>query len=225
MIKTVKQISDDFRTLIGDQSADIPDSFIINAINYAFRELPKVPKLDKIFSVHKHYNLDANDHYRWNINSGFRRLTDIGMLCFYSTTGGEPCKINVCYHEPETFFEKNGLVELKSKGMPCEYTLEVEGDDTYLVLDRPSDVPIIIDIICCGYPMPIQSMAEEINISAPIEHLLMSVLQTIYYKESSDFNFSADIMSYLDNKEIPEILEEIHKRWNFSRHAILGERN
>lgn len=223
--KLVKDLAEDFKTLIGDESADLPDDFVISAINWSFRELPKVPKLDKVFTTHRHFNLDANDHYRWNINCGFRRLTDIGMLCFYSSTGGEPCKIDICYKEPASFFEKNGIVELKMAGMPCEYTIETESDDNYLVLDRPSEVPIIIDIICCGFPQPVKTMEDEIDISAPVEQLILSAMQTVYYKEAGDFAFSADIASYLDNKAIPEVIQLVNRRWGMKPNAIIGERN
>lgn len=221
----VSDLAEHFKAILGDSSADISDEFIINALNWAFRELPKVPKLDKIFNTHQYFNLDANEHYKWNINCGFRKLTDIGMLCIYSSTGGEPCRLPVCYKEPATFFEKNGIVELKQKGTPCEYTIETEGDDSYLVLDRPSDVPIILDIICCGFPMPVKSMDDEIDLSAPLEHLIISAMQTVWYREASDFSFADNIALYLDSKAIPEVLQLIHKRYGIGTNAILGENN
>lgn len=225
MIKKVKDLAEDFTILLGDSSLDISDEFIIKAINWCLKELPKVPKLDKAFTVHRHFNLDANEHYRWNINCGFRRLTDIAMLKFYSSTGGEPCPITVCYKEPETFYKKNELVELKEKGVPCEYTIETEGDDSYLILDRPSEVPIIIDIICTGYPMPVESMDDEIDVSAPIEHLMLQAMQSCFYRESSDFAFADNIALYLDSKAIPEVVQMLNKRMGIGTNAILGENN
>lgn len=225
MKKIVNDLAEDFRTLIGDASADISDEFIIKALNWCYRELPKVPKLDKAFTVHRHFNLDANEHYRWNINRGFRRITDISMLNFYSSTGGEPCPLKVCYKEPANFFEKNGLVELKKKGIPCEYTIEVEGDDSYLVLDRPSSVPVIIDIIYCGFPMPVTSMDDEIDISAPVEQLILSAMQSVFFRESADFAFADNIALYLDSKAIPEVIQLLHRRWDLAPNAVLGERN
>lgn len=225
MKMTINELADHFRIILGDASVDISDDFIINALNWAFRELPKVPKLDKAFTIHRHFNLDANDHYRWNINSGFRRITDISMLSFYSSTGGEPCPLTVCYKEPDTFFRKNGLIELKRKGIPCEYTIETEGDESYLVLDRPSEVPIIIDIICCGFPMPVKSMEDEIELSAPVEQLILSAMQTVWYREADDFAFADNIALYLDSKAIPEVIQLLHRRPDVAANAILGENN
>lgn len=219
----VKDFYKEFSTLVGDGTVDIPEDFFINALNWAFRELPKVSKLDRVFTRHKHFNLDANQHYSWEINAGFRRLTDIGLLRFYSSTGGEPCPLVLCYKDPIRFYDKNGLVELKEPGIPCEYTIETEGDRSKLVIDRPSNVPIIVDIICCGYPMPVTSMEEEIELSAPVEQLILSAIQTVWYRELSDFGFADNIALYMDSKLVPEIIQLINRRWSMAGNAILGE--
>lgn len=219
----VQDIADKLRVMLGDTTIDIPNEFIINGLNYCFNDLPMVPKLEKLFSKHKQFNLDAKDHYRWNLNDTFRRLTDIPMLNFYTSTGGEPCKLCICFQPVKDFYEKNGLVNLKQPGTPCEYTLETEDDNVWLVLDRPSDVPIIIDYIMYGFPKPVSSMEDEIEVSAIAENLILDVLRTYWLREADDYAFAAEITSYLDNKKLIEAKQLLHRHWGQDRPRILGE--
>lgn len=219
----VSDIAKKFRTLVGDTTLDIPDEFVVGGINYCFNDLPMVPKLEKLFSKHKQFNLDAKDHYRWNLNDSFRRLTDIPMLNFYTSTGGDPCKLCICHKDVIDFYDKNGIINLKQPGKPCEYTLETEGDNVWLVLDRPSDVPIIIDYIMYGFPKPVENMDDEIEISAIAENLVLDVLRTYWLREADDFNFAGAIIDYLDNKKIIEAIQLLHRHWGTESTRILGE--
>lgn len=220
---TVQEFANKLRTMLGDSTIDIPNEFIINGINWTFNDLPMVPKLEKLFSKHKQFNLDAHDHYKWNLNDSFRRLTDIPMLNFYTSTGGDPCKLCICHREMTDFYEKNGLVNLKQPGKPCEYTIETEDDNVWLVLDRPSDVPIIIDYIMYGFPKPVSSMDDEIEVSAIAENLMLDVLRTYWLREADDYAFAAEITSYLDNKKLIEAVQMLHRRWGTESPRILGE--
>lgn len=219
----VQEFIDKFRILRGDSTASTPDNFIIEGINWCFREIPRVPKLGRIFQKHVTYNLDANKHYRWNINDSFRRLIDILMINFYTSTGGEPCRLNICHKDVEDFYNRNGIIELKKPGTPCQYTIEEESDNIWLVLDRPSDVPIILDMIICGFPKEVKSPEDEIDISAIAEQLMLQLLASIWYQESADFNFSEAIFTYIDNKAIPEAIQALNKRYSISHQPILGE--
>lgn len=219
----VSEFAKKFRIQLGDSTIDVPNDFIIQGINWAFNELPLVPKLDRLFSKHKQFNLDAKDHYKWNLNDEFRRLLDIPMLEFYTSTGGDPCKLNVCPRDTIDFYKKNGIINLKQPGTPCEYTIEKEDDNVWLVLDRPSDVPIIIDYIMYGFPKPVESMDDEIEISAIAENLILDVLKVYWYHESDDFAFAADINSYLDNKKVIEAIQALYKRWGTEEFRVLGE--
>lgn len=220
---TVNEFAEKFRTLRGDSTADTPDDFIINGINWCFHDLPLVPKLGKIFSKHYKWNLDAKNHYRWKINGDFRRLIDVPMLNFYTSTGGEPCKKVLCFKDVEPFYDLNGLVELKHAGEPCTYTIEEEDDNVWVVFDRPLNIPMIIDMIAYGFPKDVKSMDDEIEISAIAEHLMMQALTTVYFQESSDFSFADNIYAYLDNKYIPEAIQALNKRWGAAGPSILGE--
>lgn len=223
MKMTTREFADKFRVLRGDSTASTPDNFIIEGINWCFRELPRVPKLGRLFTKHDVYNLDANKHYRWNINSKFRRLIDVVMLNFYTSTGGEPCKLNLCHKDVDDFYNRNGIIELKHPGQPCQYTIEEEDDNIWLVLDRPSNIPIIVDIIVAGFPKEVNTMDDEIELSVIAEQLMLQLLASIWYQEASDFNFSEAIYTYMDNKAIPEAIQALNKRWGVSRQAILGE--
>ena len=156
----VSDLAEKLRLYIGDNTDDLPEDFIINAYNYTINALPMVPRLEKLFSKHKQFNLDAHNHYKWSLSdsTGFRRISDIPMLDFYTSTGGEPCKLPICHVPVENFYKKNGLISLKKSGTPCEYTIETEDDNVWLVLDRPSDVPIIVDYIAYGFPKPVSSL-------------------------------------------------------------------
>lgn len=222
---SLKTLAEKLRLSIGDNTDDLPEDFIINAYNYAINSLPLVPKLEKLFSKHKQFNLDANNHYKWSLSdaTGFRRISDIPMLNFYTSTGGEPCKLCICHVPVKQFYETNGLVSLKKPGTPCEYTIETEDDNVWVVLDRPSDIPIIVDYIAYGFPKPVKSMKDEIEVSAIAENLIIDTMKACYLHEASDYAFAADITSYLDNKTILEAIQMLHKRWGTEQIRVLGE--
>lgn len=219
----VKDFIDEFRIFIGDETKSVPSSFIISALNWAFMELPAVPKLDRAFSRHYTKPLDARGHYKWKLNGNFQRLTNIPMLYFYTSTGGDPCPLNLCNRDAQSFYAKNGLVEKKQWGKPCEYTIEQEYDEIYLVFDRPSNVPIIVDYIAFGYPKPVKNAEDIIEISAPIKNLIFGMMQMIYFRESSDFAFAGAIQDYLDNKKLAEVIQLLNKRFGCEKKVILGE--
>lgn len=223
MIYTVNEFAKLFQTHIGDGTLDIPEDFVINALNWAFNELPRVPKLEKLFSKHNQVQLDAKDHYRWNLNGDFRRLLDIPMMNFWTSTGGDICKLNICHRDVKEFYDHNGIINLKQPGEPCEYTIEQEGDNIWLVFDRPLDVPVIIDYIAYGIPTPVKSFDDEIDISAIAENLIVDAMRTVYYHESDDFAFAADISSYLDNKKVTEAIQALNRRWGVEEQTIIGE--
>lgn len=221
----MKTIATKLQTLLGDNTLDISEDFLIASYNYAINSLPMVPRLEKLFSKHKQFNLDAEHHYKWSLSdaTGFRRITDIPMLNFYTSTGGEPCKLCICHKHVNDFYEKNGLVSLRKPGVPCEYTIETEDDNVWIVLDRPSDVPIIVDYIAYGFPKPVSSMDDEVEISAVAENLILNTMKTCYLHEAEDYAFAADVTSYLDNKLILEAVQILNKRWDQDAPRILGE--
>lgn len=225
MLMKVSDIAEKLRLAIGDNTQDLPSDFICNSLNYTFNSLPMVPRLEKLFSRHKQFNLDAKDHYKWSLSdaTGFRRITDIPMLNFYTSTGGEPCKLPLCHRPVKDFYEHNGLINLKQPGQPCEYTIETEGDNVWLVLDRPSDVPIIVDYIAYGIPKPVENMDDEIEISAIAENLMLDTMKACYLHEASDYAFAADVTNYLDNKSILEAIQALYKKWGAEEVRVLGE--
>lgn len=225
MIYDIRTLAEKLRLLLGDNTDDIPEDFLINAYNYTINALPMVPRLEKLFSKHKQFNLDAKDHYKWSLSdaTGFRRITDIPMLNFYTSTGGEPCKLCICHRPVKDFYEQNGLINLKRPGKPCEYTIETEGDNVWLVLDRPLDIPVIIDYIAYGIPKPIKSMDDEIEVSGIAENLILNVMKACYLREASDYAFASDVEQYLDNKSIIEAIQLLHRHWGNEEPRVLGE--
>lgn len=221
----ISDLAEKLRLLIGDNTDDLPEDFIINAYNYTVNALPMVPRLEKLFSKHKQFNLDAENHYKWSLSdaTGFRRINDIPMLDFYTSTGGEPCKLCICHLPVEDFYKKNGLISLKKSGTPCEYTIETEDDNVWVVLDRPSNVPIVVDYIAYGFPKPVEKMDDEIELSAIAEPLVLDVMKTLYLMEASDYAFAADVRSYLDNKKELEAIQLLHRRWGTEAPRVLGE--
>lgn len=221
----VTDLAEKLRLHIGDNTDDLPADFIINAYNYTINALPLVPRLEKLFSKHKQFNLDAEHHYKWSLSdaTGFRRINDLPMLDFYTSTGGEPCKLCICHLPVEAFYAKNGLISLKKPGTPCEYTIETEDDNVWLVLDRPSDVPIIVDYIAYGFLKPISDMNDEIELSAIAEPLVLDVMKTLYLMEASDYAFAADVRAYLDNKKYIEAIQVLHRKWGVEASRVLGE--
>jgi hypothetical protein len=220
---TVREFGEIFRSHLGDSTYDVPSELIINSLNWAFNSLPMVPKLDKIFSKHNTFNLDAKGHYRWNLNSGFRRISNIPMMNFWTSTGGDLCKLEICNEDTVEFFNHNGIPYLKEAGKPCEYTIEQEDDNVWLVFDRPLDVPVVVDYIAYGFPKPVKSMDDEIEISAIAENLIIDVMLTVWFHEAMDFSFSADIAQYLDNKKYLEAIQMLNRRMGIEEPTIVGE--
>ena len=221
----VSDLAEKLRLHIGDNTEDLPEDFIINAYNYTVNALPMVPRLEKLFSKHKQFNLDAEHHYKWILSdaTGFRRISEMPMINFYTSTGGEPCKLCICHRSVEDFYENNGLVSLKKPGTPCEYTIEIEDDNVWLVFDRPLDVPVIIDYIAYGFPKPVSSMDDEIELSSIAEPLVVDVMKTLYLMEASDYAFAADVRAYLDNKKEIEAIQMLHKQLGMEGPRVLGE--
>lgn len=222
MIKSVEQFATTFRALVGDEMFSIPDDFIINGLNWVFNSLPSVPMLDVAFKEHRTANLDAKEHYRWQLKSKFRRISNIHYINFYTSTGGEPCRLKICNRSNRDFYKKNELVEMKVSGTPCECTIEQEGDKTYLVLDRPSNIPIIIDYEVYGYPKPVSSMTDTFEVSAVVENLMLSALRRIWYMEASDFAFAGAVQDYLSNVEVVEAIQMLNKTLDNEVGVVLG---
>lgn len=219
----VRDFADKFLTLVGDESLDMPERFVIEALNWSFNELPRVPKLNKIFTKHFTTNLDAEEHYKWDLNQDFRRISDIAYISFWTSGGGQPCKLNICPKDTVTFYRRNGLPEMRESGKPCEYTIETEGDDVWLVLDKPSDIPIIVDYIAYGYPKPVKSFDDEIEISAIAENLIIGLMRTIMDYEGMDYNFAENTLQYLSNYALQQAIQELNKNWKNNLPIIVGE--
>lgn len=211
MKMTVKEFSDKFRSIVGDSTIDVPDTFVMNALNWAFAELPMNPKLDKVFTKKFKFQLKPN-HYRWNLvdHKKFRRLTDIPSFNIWETTGGTPCKVCVCAVSPEELYA-GGIPEMMEPGMPCKYAIEQEDDDIYLVFDRPIDRPMILHYIGYGIPKPVKSMDDIIEISGIIENAILEVMRVVWYREADDLAFAGSAYDYLDNKYIPQIIQMINR--------------
>lgn len=217
-------ISDFFkkaRSIFGDTTADCPDEFLLDSLNWAFNELPNIPKLNKIFSAKYTANLKRGS-YRWKINRDFRSINDIEYMYFYTSTGGSPCKKRICWLENAEFYAKNGLVELNEPGVPCSYTIEHEGDETYLVFDRPLSIPMIVQYEITGYPKPVEKVTEKREISAIAENLIITLMRKIWYEEADDFAFSQTVEMYLDSKLIREAVQQLNKRYKTEAYRILG---
>lgn len=233
-IKTVETFATELQVLLGDSTEDITTPFIINGLNWCFRDLPVIPRLEMLWSAHGQANLDAKGHYRWNLKDiffdmegrpafkGFRTILDTRLLTFWTTTGGEPCPLNVCYVEPQKFYAKNGIINLKRRGQPCEYTIEREGDEAYLVFDRPLNVPVIVDCIAGGIPEEVHSLSDKMEISGIAENLVIDVLRTVWYESASDFAFAGAVQDYLDNKKINEAIVQLNRHWSTDAPVVLG---
>lgn len=221
---TVGELAQKFRTLIGDSSESVPDTLIVEALNTAFNYLVSVPKLSRAFTKHYTINLNAKHGYKWKLEGDFRRLADIPLLNFFSTgQGGDPCPLNICPVQVVPFYNKNGIPALKQAGIPCEYTIEQEDDDTYLVFDRPLDMPLVVDYIAYGYPKPVYSMSDKIDLSAIVEGLIINSMRDAYYTEAEDLAFAGAVLDQMSNKYIPEAIAMLNKTLGVLPPVIVGE--
>lgn len=217
----IKTFFDKARSLFGDTSNDIPTDFFINCLNWTFNELPNIPKLNKLFYDHYTVNLRRGS-YRWVVNKDFRSINDILFMNFYTSKGGEPCRKKVCNLPTPEFYARNGLVERMQPGEPCSYTIEFEGDNAFLVFDRPLGVPMMVDYAVTGYPKPVTSVEEEREISAIAENLILALMRKLWYEEADDMAFSQGVESYLDNKLILEAIQQLNKRFKNEMPRVLG---
>ena len=221
MIYVVSDFLDKARSIFGDTTKDCPTEFLINAMNWCFNELPNIPKLNKLFSARYVANLRRGS-YRWKINRDFRSINDINYMYFYTSKGGKPCRKKICQLDNDEFYAKAGVIELNQPGEPCSYTIEHEGDETYLVFDRSLGVPMMIQYEVTGYPMPIKSDDEKREISAVGENLIIALMRKVWYEEADDFAFSGAIEQYLDNKLILEAIQQLNKKYKNEMPRVLG---
>lgn len=233
MIKTVKDFAYQFESQVQDSTLDITTPFLIAGINWCLRDLPRNPLLAMLFSKHGQANLDAKGHYRWNLNDlfapdggdsfrGFRQILDTRLMTFWTTTGDEPCRLDVCNKRVPEFYEKNGIINLKKAGRPCEYTIERENDETYIVFDRPLNVPVIIDCIAGGILNEVKSLDDRLELSAVAENLMLEALRNVWYQGADDFAFSGAVQDYLDNKSIPEAIIVLNRNFTTETPVVLG---
>lgn len=208
---TVRQFSEKFRNIVGDSTSDVPDKFIIDALNWAFSELPLNPKLDKAFSKNRRGTIRPG-HYRFNLTDKnvFRRLTDIPAFSLWTSTGGDLCPFNACAVSVEELYASS-IPSLMKSGTPCKYAIEQEDDDLYLVFDRPVDTPIIVQYVAYGFPKPVSSMDDTVRISAVLENAILEVMRVVWYREADDLSFAGSAYDYLDNKYIPQIIQMVNK--------------
>lgn len=209
------------RTLFGDGTYDVSNDFLKDALNWTFNELPTIPKLNKLFSARYVANLKRGS-YRWKINRDFRSINDIMYMYFYTSTGGSPCKRKICQLDNDTFYAKNGIIELNEPGVPCTYTIEHDGDETYLVFDRPLSIPMMVQYEITGYPKPVENLEEEREISAIAENLIIALMRKLWYEEADDMAFSQSIEMYLDNKLVLEAMQQLNKKYKNEMPRVLG---
>lgn len=220
----VQDLIDKYTALVGNTLQTDPTDFVITGLNKAFNELPSYPKLDKLFEKHYQVQLTGNNEYRWNLNQDdFRKISNIPSLTFWDNSkAGGLCKMNICNLPNNKFYSRNGVVKLKEPGRPCEYTLEREGDNTYLVFDRPLNRPLIIDYIIYGYPKNVEDVDDDISLSAIAENLILEYLKYVHYQESDDFAFAGSVFDMLDNKLVPEALQQLYKPMDSDAPIVIG---
>lgn len=207
----VSTFADKFRNIVGDSTIDVPDKFVINALNWAFAELPLNPKLDKAFAKNRVVQLKPN-HYRWNLvdHKTFRRLTDIPSFNIWESVGGDLCPVCVCAVSIEELYA-DGIPSLMKPGKPCKYAIEQQDDDIYLVFDRPISTPMVLQYIGYGIPKPVTSMDDVVEISGVLENAILEVMRVVWYREADDLSFAGSAYDYLDNKYIPQIIQMVNK--------------
>lgn len=208
---TVREFADKFRSIVGDSTIDVPDKFVINALNWAFAELPLNPKLDKAFARNRVVQLKPN-HYRWNLvdRKVFRRLTDIPSFNIWESVGGDLCPICVCAVSIEELYA-GGIPSLMKAGKPCKYAIEQQDDNIYLVFDRPISTPMVLQYIGYGIPKPVTSMDDIVEISGVLENAILEVMRVVWYREADDLSFAGSAYDYLDNKYIPQIIQMVNR--------------
>lgn len=219
----LSDFADKFRVIVGDSTLDCPDEFIINAVNWAFNELPLAPKLDKVFAKNYRKKLTTG-HYRWNLvdHKDFRRFSDLPVFTMWTSEGGDLCPLKVCAVTPEELYASS-VPGMMQPGRPCKYTIEQEDDDVYLVFDRPIDTPIILQYTAYGFPKNVTSMNDEIKLSAVVENALLDIMRVVWYREADDLAFAGSAYDYLDNKYIPQMTQMIRKKWHgVEGHTVLG---
>jgi hypothetical protein len=207
----VSAFAEKFRSIVGDGTVDVPDSFIINILNWALSDLPLNPKLDKVFTKNRTVQLRPG-HYRWDLvdHKTFRTLTDVSSFNMFESTGGDPCKVKMCAVTPEELYS-GGIPSLMASGKPCKYTIERQDDSLFLVFDRPIDVPMVIHYTGHGIPKTVESIDDTFEMPGIIENAVLEVMRVMWYREADDLAFAGAAYDYLDNKYIPQIIQMVNK--------------
>ena len=143
------------------------------------------------------------------------------MMNFWTSTGGDLCKLNLCNKSVEELYEDN-IPSLAKAGKPCSYAIEQEDDEVYLILDRPLNIPVVLDYIAYGFPKEVKSMEDTIEISAIVHNAMLDIMRAVWYEERDDFAFTGSVRDYLDNKFVPEMTEQIYKRFGIEQVQVLG---
>lgn len=221
---TVKQFADRFMTLAGDGTEETPIEFICEGLNRCFSELPSITGLEKLFSKHYQYQLAGRNEWKWSLNSDFRRLSNVPVITFWDTSnGGDPKKMPICNVKSDKFYRDNGIIKLKQAGRPQQYTIDRIGDEVNLVFDRPINMPVYVDYIACGYPKPVSKETDTFECSVIAENLIMNYLRYVWYNEHDDMAFSGAVYDVLDNKLIPEAIQQLNVTYGSDAPIILGE--
>ena len=91
------------------------------------------------------------------------------------------------------------------------------------MFDRPLNVPVIVDYIAYGTLKPIETLEDELDVSAVAENLILSVMKGVHYSESQDFSMAENILEYVDNKAYREAIQDLYHTYGVEEPTIVGE--
>ena len=202
--RTAEYYYDNFRILMGDGGGDITEEFFLSCINYMIRDIMLEAKLERLFRVHDTMRLTqltrkGKKSNKWKISlKNLGDIIDIHNLVILEADGCTLCPVQPCYMEPDKFYNAFPFPEGTCPGQPCHYTIDEDGENTYLMFDKPVDKPYIVDLRYSAYPGDIESLEDKVPYPVKAINVLIEGLRREVYQRDTDFAFSRSMFDVTD---------------------------
>lgn len=198
----VSDFIQEFRDRIGDSSSSVPASYIISYLNTVLRRLPRMEGLERLLDRHDTWelasiNADGTPSASWNLGK-VGTIIDIRMARFLKANDGKITELRPPYKEFDEFYRSVVLPEQQSCGDPCSWTIEQLGSINRLVLDRPPEHLLALDMIYSAFHPRITAPTDELQIAWAYADVFMEHLIILHKQESTDMSTGRALWEDLD---------------------------
>jgi hypothetical protein len=192
----------EFRTAIDDTSGSVMASSIISYLNTALQRLGLHDGLDKLFYHHDSFELsklnqDGSYSAAWDLGK-IGQIIDIPNIKLLSASGPDVRRIPVRFMTYDQFFDMCGLPEQNAPGTPTVFTVEQLGTINRLLLDRPPDGLVSLDMrYSCFHPR-ITSPNDNVQVDYAYWNVLIEYCKILQKQSATDFDEGRALYEDLD---------------------------